>query len=124
MTTRCFCSQGYCDVPGPTIITKAGTTINIILSNKQIGARHNMSLMNHYKDLDVTNLHTHGLHIDPAVDDMFIHLDPIHPNDINQGQDSYYQKPKVNAHKYAYEIISEHESGTHWWHSHWFGIVL
>ena len=65
MTTRCFCYKTYCNVPGPTLIVNANTKFDIILSNYEIGARHNMSLMNEYKDLDVTNIHTHGLHIDP-----------------------------------------------------------
>lgn len=121
MSTRCFCYKSYCNVPGPTFIVQAGSKINIILSNNMVGARHNMSLMNNYKDLDVTNLHTHGLHVDPAVDDMFIYIDPIHPDSLKK--DKHQKKPRINAHKYEYEIISQHQSGTHWYHAHWHGCV-
>jgi FtsP/CotA-like multicopper oxidase with cupredoxin domain len=51
-----------------------------------------------------TNIHTHGLHIDPAVDDVFIHTNGAGDN-----------------HTYIYKISPDHAPGIHWYHSHLHG---
>jgi hypothetical protein len=50
-----------------------------------------------------TNVHTHGLHIDPAVDNVMLHAAP--------GETLVY----------AYTIPDNHMAGTHWYHSHQHG---
>jgi hypothetical protein len=47
-----------------------------------------------------TNVHTHGLHIDPAVDNVMLHAAP------------------GETLTYAYTIPEDHMAGTHWYHSH------
>ncbi len=102
MTRYCYCTHqtddDSCSVPGPTILTKPNTQIKITQVNQLVGASAatNQFYHNKIKDLDVTNIHTHGLHVSPFEDDVFtITLNP----------------QTSNQYIYTYEY---HYPGTHW----------
>ena len=71
--------------PGPTLRVRPGDRLVITLENRL--------------DHD-TNLHTHGLHVSPAVDDIFLMVPPGH------------------SHSYIYDIPADHRSGLFWYHPH------
>ena len=75
--------------PGPVIRVRAGETLRLGFTN----------------DLaEETNLHFHGLHLDPAVDDPFLH---VHPGE-----------------RHVYELaIPWDAQGTYWYHPHVHGRV-
>lgn len=59
--------------------------------------------MNSMHSPNSTNVHTHGLHIDPLVDTIFVTAAP--------GETLVY----------AYEVPANHAPGTHWYHDHTHG---
>ncbi|MEO8698193.1 MAG: multicopper oxidase family protein, partial [Acidimicrobiales bacterium] len=71
--------------PGPTLRVRPGDRLIITLENRL--------------DHD-TNLHTHGLHVSPAVDDIFLMI------------------PAGASHIYTYDIPADHRSGLFWYHPH------
>jgi len=113
-TTRCYCYQWKgvekCTVPGPTLVFTNGTDGYINMSNGLVGSNAISipdiveSMISH--DPDVTNLHTHGLHVDPSVDDIIDIL-------INPG----------TSKTYPFQIPHDHYPGLHWYHAHWHGSV-
>ena len=52
---------------------------------------------NDWRHVNTTNIHTHGLHADPAIDSIFVNAPP--------GGEWTYELP----------IIDEHYPGTHWY---------
>jgi len=75
--------------PGPTIRVREGERVRLSLTNRTG---------------DATNLHTHGLHVDPAIDDPFL---SIAPGDT-----------------WVYEFdVPSGAAGTHWYHPHVHGSV-
>ena len=100
--TRCFNGA----IPGPTFYLRAGDTFTLSVSNALPAETHDTSsLHNFYRDLDRTNVHTHGLHITSAApgDDIFTEVGP---------GDTY---------TYTYSIPSDHMGGTFWYHPHHHG---
>ena len=89
---RAFCVNGECGAVAPTLRVHPGETLEIHLENKL--EDDGTTEVNH------TNVHTHGLHVDPAVDNEFVKVAP--------GQD----------HTYTISIPSNHQSGLHWYHAH------
>ncbi len=78
--------------PGPTMRVRPGDTLTVRLRN----------------DLkESTNLHTHGLHVDPSgsSDNVFVEVRP------------------GATHTYTYQIPDDHRSGTFWYHPHHHGMV-
>lgn len=71
--------------PGPTLRVRPGDRLVVTLENRL--------------DHD-TNLHTHGLHVSPAVDDIFLMI------------------PAGGSHTYTYDIPPDHRSGLFWYHPH------
>jgi FtsP/CotA-like multicopper oxidase with cupredoxin domain len=72
-------------VPGPTLRVRPGDRLVVRLEN----------------GLDrPTNLHTHGLHVPPAADDVFIEV------------------PPGAARTYTYDIPADHSPGLFWYHPH------
>jgi FtsP/CotA-like multicopper oxidase with cupredoxin domain len=73
--TRSFCTdRDGCAVLGPTLRIKAGSNFSVTLVN-QLGPEavvETMAMMNTIHSPNTTNMHTHGLHINPAVDTVFI----------------------------------------------------
>jgi len=102
INTQC----SICSIPGPTFILHNNTEYDIYLHNDLIGTSYNPN--NHNDDElraypDVTNLHTHGLHISPSWDNIFINGDPQTIKHLH------------------FEVPSNHYPGTHWYHAHWHG---
>ena len=66
-TAYCYCYENFgCDIPGPTIQFYNGSNVSITIVNNLSGDVVNtiidhQSLKTTYKDLDVTNIHTHGV---------------------------------------------------------------
>eukprot|EP01084_Bolivina_argentea_P285968 490494_1 len=110
MTRYCYCTHesddSSCSIPGPTLFTKGNTKISITQVNQLKGAAHVPDLFdsNHFKDMDVTNIHTHGIHVSPDEDDVLIAINP--------GEEFTY------TYTYGY-----HYPGTHWYHAHCHGGV-
>ena len=69
MNAHCYCEynpitqiSSNCGIPGPTFIFYPGTTIEMTFHNRMIGdSVSDPSFLNLYRDLDITNIHTHGL---------------------------------------------------------------
>ncbi len=94
------------EMVGPTLRLKAGDTLSITLHNDLPPRRHNAShLHNTYQDFDVTNVHTHGLHVSsrPGADDVFTQVAP------------------GTSFTYTIHIPQNHMPGTHWYHPHHHG---
>lgn len=103
--TRSFCTtRDGCSYAGPTLRVTAGSSLSVTLVNA-LGSDSSAApmIMNHFRSPNSTNLHTHGVHIDPKVDNVFIHLAP--------GEN----------HTYQYQLPDAHAPGVHWYHSHMHG---
>ena len=69
MNAHCYCIynpdtqvSSNCDIPGPTFIFHPGSTIEMTFHNRMVGdSVSNPSFLNLHRDLDITNIHTHGL---------------------------------------------------------------
>jgi FtsP/CotA-like multicopper oxidase with cupredoxin domain len=73
-TTRGYPSPGNLGIPGPTIRITPGKHLTLTLNNK-LGSNGNApSTMNEFRDPNTTNIHTHGLHVSSAVDDVFVEV--------------------------------------------------
>jgi FtsP/CotA-like multicopper oxidase with cupredoxin domain len=107
-TTRAFYYNGSPMIPGPTWKVKPGDKVNINLVNKLTGAAltsaQEMTYMNYMHGVNTTNIHTHGLHVDPEADTIF-----------------KYANPGTTL-SYSYTIPSDHAPGMHWYHSHKHGV--
>ena len=101
-TTRVYCYMDVCSVPGPTIVVKPGDRLTVTLVN-DLDYDNGTMVMNTMHTPNKTNLHTHGLHIGPDVDNVFI--------SINGGEN----------YTYVYDIPSDHHAGNHWYHAHHHG---
>ena len=102
---RAYCYQGSCSVPGPTILTYPGDKVTVVLLNKlssEVDATPTADGegVNSFRHANVTNLHTHGLHIDPHTDNVVVGVKP------------------GTSRTYNYSIPAGHMPGTHWYHSH------
>ena len=96
--------------PGPTLRVRAGDTVRIRLENvlpPELVSTATVPI-NFYREFDVVNLHTHGLHISPRKPG-----DEVVKTRVNAGKD----------HEYVYHIPKDHMGGTHWYHAHWHGSV-
>eukprot|EP01084_Bolivina_argentea_P016229 30377_1 len=111
MSAHCFClydtsteTSYNCSSPGPTLVAYTGSTFDITFYNKLEGDDEvDEDLENEYRDLDIVNIHTHGLHIDPAQDDVTLTIAPGSSNE------------------YTWTIAEDHYPGTHWYHPHHHG---
>eukprot|EP00854_Cymbomonas_tetramitiformis_P011476 gene11476-13561_t len=99
--TRSYCYQGACSLVGPTLELIPGDTFSLTVTNN-LGANpsNEDTTMNSMHSPNNTNLHTHGLHIDPNIDTIFALM---HPGE---------------THTYVYEVPADHAPGTHWYHDH------
>ena len=112
MTRYCYCQESFfkdpnndsCTLPGPTLKMHDNTVINVTIVNELIGEPAenvpHYPLNDEYKDMDVTNVHVHGLHVPPHIDDILVRINP-----------------NSKAHSYPYNI-SYHYPGTFWYHAH------
>ena len=98
------------EMVGPTLVVKPGDTLKIRLSNLLPPETHRMECDDPTVPCDhttphafnTTNLHTHGLHVDPTgkSDNVFIKL---------ENDDSF---------DYEIHIPEDHVAGTFWYHAH------
>jgi FtsP/CotA-like multicopper oxidase with cupredoxin domain len=103
-TTRCYCYLGACSVPGPTLLIKGGNDFNLTLQNDLPTTKGSVDIMNKMHSPNTINVHTHGLHIAPEVDNIFVVV-----------------SPGGGSHTYDYVIPADHPPGLHWYHSHYHG---
>jgi FtsP/CotA-like multicopper oxidase with cupredoxin domain len=105
LTTRAYRQAGGSySIPGPTIRMMPGNTYVLTLKNLLPYAVPSTS-ENVLKDPNITNLHTHGLHVSP-----------MSPSDdvmrvINGGY----------CGDYVYQVPADHMGGTFWYHPHHHG---
>ena len=104
-TTRSYCYSDICSYPGPTLHLQAGDNLTLTLVNNLGPYSHtnNTHVMNTMNSPNTTNFHTHGLHISPHVDNVFLRADP--------GDSLVYE----------FKIPLNHASGMMWYHDHLHG---
>eukprot|EP01084_Bolivina_argentea_P155587 271137_1 len=90
--------------PSPTIRFIPGKTYKLTLEN-DLDAEAEESTLNIIKEVNYTNIHTHGLHIsgESPADNIFNKIDP------------------KTSYQYTYHIPCDHSGGTHWYHPHHHG---
>ena len=102
-TTRLY-NEEY---PGPTLRFKAGDVVKVNLVNEldEPVNPYETDGWNTFEKAQITNLHTHGLHVSPQgnSDNVFIEVDP------------------GASHEYIYEIHENHAPGLSYYHSHLHG---
>ena len=105
LTTRIYRQEGQPDsIPGPTIIMEPGNKYVLRFKNT-LPYQPLVEEQNIYKDPNVTNVHTHGLHIsgESPGDDVTRFFEGGFGGD------------------YVYEIPADHMGGTFWYHAHHHG---
>ncbi|HEY1110705.1 MAG TPA: multicopper oxidase domain-containing protein, partial [Opitutaceae bacterium] len=134
-------------IPGPTIVFNPGDLLRIRFENQlnatanpalnsfdnniqSLGgapggfddirdhAAHEISIPN---DSNVTNLHVHGLHVDPKQDDVTLLILPKDYSPGNLTPELQRFVPTINrwwTRAYQYKIPADHIPGTYWYHSH------
>eukprot|EP00930_Biecheleria_cincta_P073471 TRINITY_DN6075_c0_g1_i2.p1 TRINITY_DN6075_c0_g1~~TRINITY_DN6075_c0_g1_i2.p1 ORF type:complete len:1800 (+),score=161.76 TRINITY_DN6075_c0_g1_i2:120-5519(+) len=102
--SRNFKYNGVTAPVGPTLKFKPGDTVSITLVNSlSAQGNDNTKAHNTLRLPNTTNVHTHGLHVDPAVDNVYVSVEP------------------GSRHTYTYTIPANHMPGIHWYHSHQHG---
>jgi FtsP/CotA-like multicopper oxidase with cupredoxin domain len=105
LTTRAYRQEGGTfSIPGPTISMTPGETYVLTFKNL-LPYEEPSPIHNEFKDPNITNIHTHGLHVSgetPADDIKRL---------INGGQ----------CGDYVYEVPWYHMGGTLWYHAHHHG---
>lgn len=104
-TTRAYRQEGSdYTIPGPSIVMQPGKKYVLRFKNKlpyqPLSTKHN-----EFKDPNVTNLHTHGLHIsgESPSDDVLRFFEGQRGGD------------------FVYHIPADHMGGTYWYHAHHHG---
>ena len=105
LTTRAYRQEGGAySIPGPTL--------NMVPGNKYVLRFRNLlpyeapsSVHNDFKDPNITNVHTHGLHISGE----------------SPGDDVTRMFEGGFAGDYVYDIPADHMGGTFWYHAHHHG---
>lgn len=108
LTTRAYRQKGTnYTVPGPTIIMKPGNKYVLSLENtlpyEVPSTSHNV-----FKDPNIVNLHTHGLHISGMTPG----------DDVTRFFEGGY------GGDFVYDIPDDHMGGTFWYHAHHHGSTL
>ncbi len=105
LTTRAYRQAGGTyGIPGPTIKMIPGNTYVLTLKNLLPYATPSAT-ENDFKDPNITNLHTHGLHVSPtSPSDDVMRL-------VNGGY----------CGDYVYKVPADHMGGTLWYHPHHHG---
>lgn len=112
--TRAYCYRGTCtgcaatrdgvawqgcSYPAPTIALRPGDNFTLTVENElPPNPAGKDTAMNSMHTPNSVNVHTHGLHIDPLVDNVFDHAGP--------------GERKV----YAYKVPENHQPGLFWYH--------
>ena len=93
-------------LPGPTIRVSAGDTFTItVVNNLPAPGFSTASVHNEFRTFDVTNLHTHGLHVSSAA----------------PGDDIFTEVASSETNVYTYTLPANHMGGTFWYHPHHHG---
>lgn len=75
--TRSYCYKNICSYPGPTVSVHPGDNFTLILINELgIDDSNSEYIMNTMHGANTTNIHTHGIHVDPKVDNVFLSAAP------------------------------------------------
>lgn len=151
-------SRGVQMIPGPTLRFKPGDLVNVKIINELNPARYaDLDVFESYQNQNVakdeelatipihgelniphnlnnTNLHVHGLHVDPSKDDVTIVIVPEGadttlydaPHTHSPVTDTADLNPwsipdqgiKAGEWLYSYKIPKDHLPGTHWFHPH------
>ena len=105
LTTRAYRQQGGTySIPGPTLRMAPGNKYVLSLHNLLPYEPKSMQ-MNVYKDPNVVNLHTHGLHISGE----------------SPGDDVHRSFEGGRGGDFVYDIPADHMGGTFWYHAHHHG---
>ena len=105
LTTRVYAQEGGpISIPGPTLIMAPGERYVMqfknLLPEEPVNPEHNI-----FKDPNVTNVHTHGVHISGE----------------SPGDDVTRAFPGQWGGDYLYDIPDNHMGGTFWYHAHHHG---
>ena len=108
ITTRAYKdgnnAKSLATIPGPTIRMTRGNFYKIKLVNNLSPTTHDPT-HNVLKDANITNLHTHGLHVSGSGNsDNVLRM-------VNGGECADYE----------YKLFLDHMGGTHWYHPHHHG---
>lgn len=106
LTTRAYRQAGGTfSIPGPTMNMTPGQTYVLTLKNTLPDDGEPSPVHNAFKDPNITNIHTHGLHVsgETPADDVIRVINGQHCGD------------------YVYEIPADHMGGTLWYHPHYHG---
>ncbi len=105
LTTRAYRQEGGAySIPGPTIHMAPGNTYVLRFRNL-LPYEPPSSVHNDFKDPNVTNVHTHGLHISGE----------------SPGDDVTRMFEGGFGGDYVYDIPADHMGGTYWYHAHHHG---
>ncbi|HEX9402682.1 MAG TPA: multicopper oxidase domain-containing protein, partial [Anaeromyxobacter sp.] len=105
LTTRAYRQAGGTfSIPGPTIKMTPGNTYVLTLKNL-LPYSTASAVENDFKDPNITNLHTHGLHVSP--------MSPS--DDVMRLVNGSY------CGDYVYAVPADHMGGTLWYHPHHHG---
>jgi FtsP/CotA-like multicopper oxidase with cupredoxin domain len=104
ITTRAYGQGGAYSIPGPTLRMAPGQTYVVTFQNN---LPYETPVLEHnvFKDPNISNIHTHGLHISgesPA-------------DDVTRNFEGGY------CGDYVYDIPDDHMGGTYWYHAHHHG---
>jgi FtsP/CotA-like multicopper oxidase with cupredoxin domain/peroxiredoxin len=120
--------RSYDDGPvGPTLRLRAGDELRLRLSNKLSAVAVSAdphecpSTPAHF---NVTNLHTHGLHVSPQspADNVLLEIYPEGSDGGTPHHRSALDGPRAIGHfDYVFRIPPNHPPGTHWYHGHHHG---
>eukprot|EP00759_Apiculatamorpha_spiralis_P035769 PhF_6_TR36322/c2_g2_i3/m.53149 len=106
--SRLYHLDGVPYFPGPTIRVAPGGTLKMTVQNlldPESDLTQN-ARMNQLRHVNHTNIHTHGLHVDPNEDSIF------------------RLAPPGSSLSYNLKIPAGHAPGTHWYHSHAHGAAV
>jgi len=100
--TRMFNGQ----ILGPTILVRPGDAFTVTLVNALPPPGFSTAaLHNEFRTPDITNLHTHGLHVSSAA----------------PGDDVFTEVSAGSTYTYSYDLPAFHMGGTFWYHPHHHG---
>lgn len=138
----------YSFVPGPTLRVAPGGYLRLKLVNDledRSASEEKKSLSKHEEDNcamsgcnnddkkfplsifftmhepNITNIHFHGLHCDPNIDNPFLSIQPRLPaaTELTEQQN----RKLVSEHEYLVPVLQSHAPGLHWYHAHSHGSV-
>lgn len=132
----------FLDIPGPTLVFRPGEWLQINLHNQLNRAidsllgsyeanippnsqddieRHVPDEINIPHNADNTNLHVHGMHVDPKQDNVTLLILPEDDDPSNYTPALQRLIPDINQWwrwSYGYRVPADHLPGTHWYHAH------